>query len=658
MSDSIDICGQEKSSKIIVPVIIVVDSSDGVAGDRIECINNAINNTIERFADFNRNEAIDVIIKIAVLRYSSGAQWVTRGLEDPDCVEHISITAGGACDLGSALDELNSKLSRDGFFAGPYIYADSFIYLICGGGHTDDLEAPLKKLKSNEMYRASTITAMAFFDGTDYYAIRNVVGDHNIVIFLSNGDYMEWQLGDIARLVIESLPDSVRTAPLGETPGASRYGSALCRPFCGDMATPDCTPACGRSAPHKMSARPIEPDSDIDLMDELSAYPPPAKASEKSSDTGSDGGSSGESAAKSAKSSTGDFSGWFKRGFGALVGSAFPKAHKKKPGSGSDSSNKSGNSGISAPEAKPKDEKLICESCASEVTEGHKFCPECGALIKKSASSAVSVSQVQFSAVVPKSFVKGEYAMIDIAVYEEEYRAIVDRVIANADNEVREVVAGSHEVAANTMIKIRLSSPDIDVSDCEETQKWQGRHLVFSFPVEIPGNFAKSQILFTATVYFNDLIATKLKFVAKCTSLKEQKLKLTREDVLTAFISYASQDRSRVAAIIQGMKKARPDMDIFFDVESLRSGEYWERALKKEIEDRDILFLCWSNFARKSEWVEKEWRYALANKGIDAIEPIPLVPPAECPPPDELKSKHFNDRALLYNEPSAVPSAE
>jgi len=98
------------------------------------------------------------------------------------------------------------------------------------------------------------------------------------------------------------------------------------------------------------------------------------------------------------------------------------------------------------------------------------------------------------------------------------------------------------------------------------------------------------------------------------------------------------------------MQKARPDMDIFFDVESLRSGDDWESALRREIENRDVLFLCWSSFAKNSEWVEKEWRYALINKGLDFIEPVPLVSPSECPPPDELKSKHFNDRALLYKD--------
>lgn len=260
----------------------------------------------------------------------------------------------------------------------------------------------------------------------------------------------------------------------------------------------------------------------------------------------------------------------------------------------------------------------------------------------------VTVSQVQFSAVVPKCITKGEYSMIDISVYEEMYRNVVDSIIANADGEVREVIASSQKVVENTEIKIILSSPDVDLSDCEEAQKWQGKYLTFSFPVEIPSNYAKKQILFIASVYFDNLIATKLKFIVDCTSVREQKLQLTREDVLTAFISYASQDRSRVATVIQGMKKARPDMDIFFDVESLRSGDDWEKTLRAEIEKRDILFLCWSNFAKDSEWVEKEWRYALSNKGIDAIEPIPLVSPAECPPPEELNAKHFNDRALLY----------
>ena len=131
--------------------------------------------------------------------------------------------------------------------------------------------------------------------------------------------------------------------------------------------------------------------------------------------------------------------------------------------------------------------------------------------MKTEMPERVNVNQVQFSAVVPKQLIKGEYAMIDISVYEDTYRHIVDRIIANADADVKEVVASSQDIVDNTMVRIILSSPDIDVFDCDETQKWQGRYLTYSFPVEIPSNYAKKQILFIASVYFNEIIATKYK---------------------------------------------------------------------------------------------------------------------------------------------------
>ena len=266
-----------------------------------------------------------------------------------------------------------------------------------------------------------------------------------------------------------------------------------------------------------------------------------------------------------------------------------------------------------------------------------------------SEPQGVSVSEVQFSAVAPREITKGEYAMIDIAVYEEAYRHVVDRIIAEADSPVKETFGGVGTVRYGTEITVRLSSPDVEIWDDEESAVWNGKYLHFNFVIDVPASYAKRQILLIATVYFNGVIATRLKMLAHCSTMREQKLSITREDVLRAFVSYASPDRSRVATIIQGMKKARPDMDVFFDVESLRSGEDWGLALRREIEDRDVLFLCWSHNARASKWVEAEWRYALEQKGLDAIEPVPLESPDVCPPPPELNSKHFNDRALLYH---------
>lgn len=69
--------------------------------------------------------------------------------------------------------------------------------------------------------------------------------------------------------------------------------------------------------------------------------------------------------------------------------------------------------------------------------------------------------------------------------------------------------------------------------------------------------------------------------------------------------------------------------------------------LHKEIINRDIFFLCWSLYAKKSKNVEDEWKYALDKKGLDYIEPVPIDPPSICPPPEELNTKHFNERLLF-----------
>ncbi|MBR4049524.1 MAG: TIR domain-containing protein [Clostridia bacterium] len=287
-----------------------------------------------------------------------------------------------------------------------------------------------------------------------------------------------------------------------------------------------------------------------------------------------------------------------------------------------------------------------CRICDTPVFADTVFCPKCGSkiVIEK---SAVQLSQVEFSAIAPKQIVKGEYSIIDIVMYEEAYRHIVDEIHSQSETEAQEKKSGKIRVTTEANIKVVLYSNDIEIEDNEMTGVWQNSYLNFSFPIFLPDNYSKKQVLFVAKIFINDIIATRLTFTARCSSLFDQKINVIREDVLTAFISYASQDRKKVATIVQGMQKARPDMDLFFDVESLRSGENWEKTLFNEIEKRDILYLCWSHHAKNSEWVDKEWRYAYSQKGIDGIEPMPIELPEDCPPPQELSGKHWNDK-LLY----------
>ena len=302
--------------------------------------------------------------------------------------------------------------------------------------------------------------------------------------------------------------------------------------------------------------------------------------------------------------------------------------------------------GIAVPAGKLAGGGIPCPVCGTIVPPSFKYCYSCGAQMHQSAP-ALDILTVHFSAIAPKHFLKGEYAIINLLMYEEAYRAEVDEIIKGTDSPVVEKKSGMYEVEKGSNIRVRLSSPDLVIEDNEESRTWSGNYIDFNFAVFVPDDFRKHQLLFNAHVYKDDAILTKLTFVAKCFSLREQKLEVLREDVLSAFVSYASQDRNRVASIIQGIKKARPEMDIFFDIENLRSGDDWESVLRKEIENRDILYLCWSHNAKQSKWVDAEWRYALLCKGIDSIEPIPIEQPEICPPPEELKKLHFNDKMLF-----------
>lgn len=199
--------------------------------------------------------------------------------------------------------------------------------------------------------------------------------------------------------------------------------------------------------------------------------------------------------------------------------------------------------GITVPNGKLAGE-YRCRICDTPVSADTVFCPHCGSKIAIEKPS-VQLSQVEFSAIAPKQIVKGEYSIIDIVMYEEAYRHIVDEIHSQSETETQEKKSGKINVKTEAKIKVVLHSNDIEIEDNEMTGVWQNSYLSFSFPILLPDNYSKKQVLFIAKIFINDIIATRLTFTARCSSVFEQKINVIREDILTAFISYASQDRKK-----------------------------------------------------------------------------------------------------------------
>jgi hypothetical protein len=259
----------------------------------------------------------------------------------------------------------------------------------------------------------------------------------------------------------------------------------------------------------------------------------------------------------------------------------------------------------------------------------------------------VTADDVQFRGTAPHTLLPGEYFPIKIMMYREDDYQRADRESAAVADKVKSASSSVFQAQRNQQFRIALQSPDIEV-DCESQMlQWNGKFAAADFEVYLPEDYDRKQLRLRARVYTGDAVLTDLKLILQV-GVTQAAIPCEKVRLRSAFVSYASADRAKVVARIQGIQLACPDMDLFFDVESLRRGESWETRLYREISDRDLFYLFWSKNAASSDWVKKELEYALSRKTVDFIEPIPLEGPEVCPPPDALMDKHFNDWTLRY----------
>ncbi len=262
------------------------------------------------------------------------------------------------------------------------------------------------------------------------------------------------------------------------------------------------------------------------------------------------------------------------------------------------------------------------------------------------------VDKVHFSVTNPATVLPGDCFVLDVWAHLEEQRAsVVERARqSSVGQEVSIRSKGPTRVSRGVVLSVNVNIEGLTIEDPEDTILWEGEVGNASFAVSVPKEFQEGPRQGQALIYVNGLRLARVNFVVSVGRLapERQTLASHEERFHKAFASYASKDRDEVLARVQGMNIAAPHMDIFIDVLSLRSGQDWKSELERVIPASDVFYLFWSENALESEWVELEWRCALKARGIDFIDPVPLISPEKAPPPKELASKHFNDWTLAF----------
>jgi hypothetical protein len=262
---------------------------------------------------------------------------------------------------------------------------------------------------------------------------------------------------------------------------------------------------------------------------------------------------------------------------------------------------------------------------------------------------------VHFTVTAPILVKAGEWFILDVWSHLDVQRS---EVLSRSRDQYKIALyyktKGPVKVTRGTVLTLRFYIEKAEVDFPEDMIYWIGEIGHADFRARFAMDTPKGSYPGMVTVHVENLQVARLYFDIVVGGEsggkipKREKIIVHEERHKKAFVSYSSKDRNEVLTCVQGLQKGVPDLEIFMDVLSLRSGQYWEQELRNVIPKSDVFYLFWSQNAKDSCWVEKEWRCALETRGLDFIDPIPLVSPDLVPPPTELKGRHFSDWTLNF----------
>lgn len=173
--------------KKVLPIIYVIDTSGSMDGDRISTVNEAMHECEEILRE-KSEENPDSEIKIGALKFSSGAQWITKsGLVALEDFYWNDVQAGGVTDLGAALKELDAKLSRSSFLVSETGFCLPVIIFMSDGGPNDDWKKAHKHIcENNRWFASARKIAIAIGDDADKDVLTELVGNIEAVVQANN----------------------------------------------------------------------------------------------------------------------------------------------------------------------------------------------------------------------------------------------------------------------------------------------------------------------------------------------------------------------------------------------------------------------------------------------------------------------------------------
>lgn len=174
-----------KIARKTMVLFFLADTSGSMAGTKIGSMNDAIRETVPDLKDLSSGNP-DAAIKIAALQFNSDISWLYPQPIDSEDFAWNDLRSGGLTSFGSALRELNIRLSKEQFLqeaAGSYA---PVIILLSDGEPTDEYKQELENIKKNNWFKHAIKIAIAIGNDADKNMLSEFTGNSEAVIEVHN----------------------------------------------------------------------------------------------------------------------------------------------------------------------------------------------------------------------------------------------------------------------------------------------------------------------------------------------------------------------------------------------------------------------------------------------------------------------------------------
>ena len=247
----------------------------------------------------------------------------------------------------------------------------------------------------------------------------------------------------------------------------------------------------------------------------------------------------------------------------------------------------------------------------------------------------------------PSKLICGEDMLVQIFLHGENS---IEAVLKKAQMKDSQSSLRGNESLGITLkkgdeIEIKLIMPQgIKVDEAVQKTAWKNDLNSVDFVVSVPSSYKLGDMIGTVTICKDSLPLCSVKFVTKIVQQIDGNVPHAEIHPVfykKVFVSYSSADREEVMKIATGFKALH--VDFFLDKLYLDGGDKYEDKIFDYIEDANLFLLCWSSNAEQSEWVKKEYTYALQriNRPDMLLSIYPIIIKPKANPPTALNAYHF-----------------